>query len=105
MGVQTVMLAATLYGKGELQIPATNLIIAILVIQLIAIPGAILMSKLSARIGNLKALMIAVGLWILICIAGYLLPEKGIYEFYAVAVVIGFVMGAFNPLAALPMPS
>lgn len=99
MGVQTVMLAATLYGKGELQIPATNLIIAILVIQLIAIPGAILMSKLSARIGNLKALMIAVSLWILICIAGYLLPEKGIYEFYAVAVVIGFVMGGIQSLS------
>jgi UMF1 family MFS transporter len=40
MGVQTVMLAATLYGKSELNIPTTNLIIAILIIQLVAIPGA-----------------------------------------------------------------
>ena len=40
MGVQTVMLAATLYGKSELEIPVVNLIIAILLIQLVAIPGA-----------------------------------------------------------------
>ena len=44
MGVQTVMLAAALYGKSELAIPTTNLIIAILIIQLIAIPGAYVIS-------------------------------------------------------------
>jgi Permeases of the major facilitator superfamily len=54
MGVQTVMLAATLYGKSELAIPTDNLIIAILLIQLVAIPGALLMSKLSAKLGIFK---------------------------------------------------
>ena len=49
MGVQTVMLAATLYGKSELQIPTENLIIAILIIQLIAIPGAYVISWLSSN--------------------------------------------------------
>ena len=53
MGVQTVMLVAALYGKGELEIPTNNLIIAILIIQLIAIPGALAISSLSSRIGNL----------------------------------------------------
>jgi UMF1 family MFS transporter len=54
MGVQTVMLAATLYGKSELNIPTTNLIIAILIIQLVAIPGAYLIAKLSVRSATLK---------------------------------------------------
>ncbi len=65
MGVQTVMLAAALYGKSELEIPTTNLIIAILIIQLIAIPGAYTISWLSSKIGNLKALMLVVSLWII----------------------------------------
>src|SRR5215813_14230578 len=82
MGVQTVMLAATLYGKSELQIPTTNLIIAILIIQLIAIPGAYAISKLSATIGNMKALMICVVVWIGICIYGYLIPAGDIVQFY-----------------------
>ncbi len=99
MGVQTVMLAATLYGKSELQLPTENLIIAILIIQLIAIPGAFTISKLSTRIGNLNALMVCVLIWVGICVAGYLIPQKGIYEFYALATVVGFVMGGIQSLS------
>ncbi|HEY6064253.1 MAG TPA: MFS transporter [Chitinophagaceae bacterium] len=99
MGVQTVMLASTLYGKSELQLPTENLIIAILIIQLIAIPGAFVISKLSAKTGNLIALMLCVLVWIGICIAGYLIPKKGIYEFYALATMVGFVMGGIQSLS------
>ncbi len=99
MGVQTVMLVAALYGKSELEIPTTNLIIAILIIQLIAIPGAFAISKLSSRIGNLKTLMFLVVLWILLCCVGYILPKGGIYEFYALAAGVGFVMGGTQSLS------
>jgi UMF1 family MFS transporter len=99
MGVQTVMLAATLYGKSELEIPTTNLIISILLIQLVAIPGAILMSKLSSKIGNLQTLMIAVTVWIGLCIAGYLLPKGNINAFYGLAAFVGFVMGGIQSLS------
>lgn len=99
MGVQTVMLAATLYGKSELEIPTTNLIIAILIIQLIAIPGAFAISKLSEKIGNFQALMIVIAFWIGICLAGYMIPKKGIMEFYLLATVVGFVMGGIQSLS------
>ncbi len=99
MGVQTVMLAATLYGKSELNIPTTNLIIAILIIQLVAIPGSYLIASLSNKIGNFKALMFTISLWIVLCIVGYLLPRDGIYEFYALAVLVGFVMGGIQSLS------
>lgn len=99
MGVQTVMLAATLYGKSELGIPTTNLIISILVIQLVAIPGATLMSRLSGKIGNLQTLIIAVVIWIGLCIAGYLLPKGNINAFYLLAAFVGFVMGGIQSLS------
>ncbi|MBC7829551.1 MAG: MFS transporter [Chitinophagaceae bacterium] len=99
MGVQTVMLAAALYGKSELQIPDSNLIIAILLIQLIAIPGAIAVSRLSERIGNLKALMVCIVTWIGICYAGYIIPAKGITEFYILAATVGFVMGGIQSVS------
>lgn len=99
MGVQTVMLAATLYGKSELNIPTTNLIIAILIIQLVAVPGAFTIAKLSDRLGNFRALMITVSLWIVLCVIGYLLPRDGINEFYALAVLVGFVMGGIQSLS------
>jgi UMF1 family MFS transporter len=99
MGVQTVMLSATLYGKGELAIPTTNLIVAILIIQLIAIPGAYTVSKLSGIIGNLKSLMLCVFLWICICVAAYFVPKNGITEFYVLAAIVGFVMGGIQSLS------
>jgi UMF1 family MFS transporter len=71
MGVQTVMLAATLFGSKLLNLEDSKLIITVVLIQLVAIIGAILMSRLSARFGNLRVLMGVVSFWILICIAAY----------------------------------
>ncbi|MEJ7609610.1 MAG: MFS transporter [Ferruginibacter sp.] len=71
MGVQTVMLAATLFGSKLLQLEDTKLIITVVIIQLVAIPGAILMSRLSGKFGNLKVLIGVVLMWILICLAAF----------------------------------
>jgi UMF1 family MFS transporter len=71
MGVQTVMLAATIFGSKLLHLADTKLIITVVLIQLVAIPGAIAMSRLSAKFGNLRVLMGVVLLWIAICIAAY----------------------------------
>lgn len=99
MGVQTVMLAATLYGKSELNIPTTNLIIAILIIQLVAIPGAHLMAKLASKWGNFNALMVAIVIWIGGCIMGYFLPRNGLMPFYGLSIIVGFVMGGIQSVS------
>lgn len=99
MGVQTVMLVAAIYGKGELEIPTDNLIIAILIIQLIAIPGAYAISWLSSKIGNIKTLMVLVVLWIILCVAAYYVPKGGIYEFYGLGAFVGFIMGGVQSLS------
>lgn len=99
MGVQTVMLAATLYGKSELEIPVANLIIAILLIQLVAIPGAFVISKLSGIIGNFKALMVVIFFWVLLCIAAYFVPKHAVVLFYVLGACVGFVMGGIQSLS------
>lgn len=98
MGVQTVMLAATLYGKSELQIEESSLIIAILIIQLIAIPGAFAIAALSKRTSNLFALTVCILVWVGICVGAYLLPAKNSIAFYVLATVVGFVMGGIQSL-------
>ena len=99
MGVQTVMLAATLYGKSELNIPTTNLILAILIIQIVAIPGATLMAKMASKWGNFNTLMFAVVIWIGGCIMGYYLPRNSVVPFYTLAIVVGFVMGGIQSVS------
>ena len=105
MGVQTVMLAATLFGSQLLGLPTTKLIITIVLIQLVAIPGAILMSRLSARFGNISVLMGVVGFWVIVCLGAYgvaLLKEGGTnveFHFYGLAVAVGLVMGGIQSLS------
>jgi UMF1 family MFS transporter len=99
MAVQTVMLVAVLYGKEELMLKTETLIIAILIIQLIAIPGAYLISRLSRKMGNLPTLMLLVVMWIGMCIAAYNLPVGGVLEFCLLGAGVGFVMGGIQSLS------
>ncbi len=98
MGVQTVMLAATLYGKKDLAIPTENLIISILIIQLVAIGGAFLIANLSKRFGNLPVLIGCAIFWIGLCIVGYKLKSGDVNSFYALAFGVGLVMGGVQSL-------
>ena len=105
MGVQTVMLAATLFGSKVLNLPDTNLILTIVIIQLVAIAGAVFIAKFSNRFGNIKVLMGTVFFWIIICIAAYTvagLAERGVNAenyFYGLAVGVGLVMGGIQSLS------
>jgi UMF1 family MFS transporter len=97
MGVQTVMLAATLFGSQVLGLPTSKLIICILLIQIIAIAGAYIMAKLSQRFGNIRVLIFVVFLWIGICIIAYFITTD--VQFYFVAVLVGLVMGGIQSLS------
>ncbi|MEA5137970.1 MFS transporter [Arcicella rigui] len=97
MGAQTVMYLGALFGSEELKLPSDALIITILLIQLVAIVGAYLFAKISESIGNTKALGITVIIWILICLAAYLVTSRN--QFYGLATAIGFVMGGIQSLS------
>jgi MFS transporter, UMF1 family len=105
MGVQTVMLAATMFGQKTLGLPPVKLIITVVLIQLVAIAGAFLMSRLSATYGNLKVLMGVVLFWVIVCVSAYEvaeLKEAGFsaeYYFYGLAVAVGLVMGGIQALS------
>jgi MFS transporter, UMF1 family len=105
MGVQTVMLAATLFGSKLLQLADTKLIVTVVLIQLVAIPGAIWVSRLSEKFGNLRVLTGIIIFWILICLAAYYtayFKEQGgnpEFGFYGLAVAVGLVMGGIQSLS------
>jgi len=97
MGAQTVMYLGALFGAQELKLPTDSLIITILLIQLVAIPGAYIFSKISVKVGNTKSLSYIVLIWIVICIAAYYVYYRN--EFYLLATGIGFVMGGIQSLS------
>jgi len=97
MGVQTVMYVATIFGIEELQLPDEALIVTILIIQLVAIGGAYGFAALSGRVGNIRALMVAVVIWIGICVGAYFI--QGRLDFYVLAAIVGSVMGGIQALS------
>jgi UMF1 family MFS transporter len=100
MGIQTIMQMATYFGKKEVKLETLNLIVAIILVQIIAIPGAYLFSKLSDRIGNFSVLKIALALWMFICFFAFFFVQEGqVNMFYIVAGLIGFIMGGTQSLA------
>jgi UMF1 family MFS transporter len=101
IGVQTIILMAAIFGSSELGLPAMNLIITILLVQVVAIVGAFVFSRLSEKWGNIKALKVTIVTWMLVCFTAFLLDkdqENVEYYFYGLGVLLGFVQGAIQSL-------
>ena len=101
VGVQTIILLATIFGSTELGLATIDLIITVLLIQVVAIFGALLFSKLSEKKGNLFALKITIVIWMLVCFCAFLLhkdlPNISLY-FYGLSAILGLVLGAIQTL-------
>ncbi len=102
MAVQTVMLIATYFGAQEISWSnnsekTTGLIICILVIQLVAVLGAVMTSRASAKFGNIPTLMVINCFWILLCAMAYFITKP--IQFYVMAGFVGLVMGGIQALS------
>ncbi|RKR84857.1 UMF1 family MFS transporter [Mucilaginibacter gracilis] len=97
VGVQTIMLVAANFAAKELKMPDADLIVIILIIQVVAVAGAVIASKASAKYGNTKTLVGLVTVWTLICCCVYFVANEA--QFAVAAVVVGLVMGGVQSLS------
>ncbi|MDC0177193.1 MFS transporter [Polaribacter sp.] len=101
VGVQTIILLATIFGSTELGLETIDLIITVLLIQLVAVLGAFLFSRLSEKKGNIFALKVTIIIWMIVCFCAFLLhkdiPNVATY-FYSLGAVLGLVLGAIQSL-------
>ncbi|MCH8905272.1 MAG: MFS transporter, partial [Bacteroidetes bacterium] len=97
MGIQTVLYTAGLFGAKVIQLEPVNLVIAVLLIQFLAVGGAYMFSFLSNRIGNLYGLLVAMVIWIGICSTALFVRTE--MDFYLLAAVVGLVMGGVQALS------
>lgn len=97
MGILTTMFMAATFGEKELGLKEEILIPTILVIQLVAMFGAWFFARLSGRIGNLKAMIISVIAWIIVCAYAFTVTQAA--GFMVAAFFIGIVMGGSQSLA------
>jgi len=97
MGVQTVMLLATLFGSKELHMKSGQLIPVLLIIQFVGMIGSMLFARLSSLKGNKFSLSFMIIIWISVCAFAYFVDS--VNQFYFIAVVVGLVMGGIQALS------
>ncbi len=96
-GVQTALYLAATFAEKELAFETAELIVIILLLQIVAVGGAVLASQLSAWQGNKIALLIIMTTWMFTCASAYFIDAK--WQFYIVAVSVGILMGGTQALA------
>ena len=102
MAVQTIMLVAVYFGEEEIAWADSDektigLIVSILIIQLVAVVGAMLTSKASSKFGNIQTLIVVNFIWMALCFYAYFMITPT--DFYIAAACVGFVMGGIQSLA------
>ncbi len=96
-GVQAILFLASSFADKEMQMEKSRLIVLVLVLQVVAIVGAYLSSRLSAWKGNRTSLITMLVIWTLICLLGYDVRTET--QVFALGGAIGLVMGGIQALS------
>ncbi|MDX2517651.1 MULTISPECIES: MFS transporter [Streptomyces] len=98
-GIQTVISQASVYGSEELDLEQSTLIVAVLLVQILAVGGALGMGRLARRYGAKRTILGSLVAWTLILGVGYFLPAGAPVWFFVLASGIGLVLGGSQALS------
>ena len=98
-GIQTVIAISGTYAILELKLTEISLVMAILIVQITALSGALLLAKLSNRIGAKRVILITLLIWTLMVVITYGLPTGQQNPYLVIAAGIGFVLGGSQALS------
>ena len=95
-GVDTIIRMAVDYGIA-IGFASSDLILALLIVQFVGFPATLLYARLGERWGTKRALLLAIGVYLLIVLFATAMTE--VREFYLLAVMIALVQGGIQALS------
>ena len=98
-GIQTVIAISGTYAILELKLTEISLVFAILIVQITALIGALLLGRLSNSIGAKKVILLTLVIWTVMVIITYTLPAGQQNPYLLIAAGIGFVLGGSQALS------
>ncbi len=98
-GIQTVIASASIYGVEELKFDTGTVLATYLVVQFVAVFGALGFGRAAQRYGAKSVILVGLGIWMVIVTAALFVPEKQLLAFMVLAVAIGIVLGGTQALA------
>ena len=95
-GVDTIIKMAVDYGMS-LNFSGESLIIALLIVQFVAFPAALVYGRLASKVGIKTAIMIGIIAYSFITLLGYFITKT--WHFYVLAILIGLFQGGIQALS------
>ena len=95
-GVDTIIRMAVDYGLS-LGFESSDLIVALLIVQFVGFPAALVFGKLGQSWGVRKAIYLGIAIYMGVTIWGTLMTRKN--EFYVLAIAIGLAQGGIQALS------
>ena len=98
-GIQTVVALAAVYIEKELLLGTSTSASVILLVQFVACVGALALGRLAGRLGAQRVILLSLVVWTGVLVAAYFLPANSPAPLFALAAVIGFVLGGSQALS------
>jgi UMF1 family MFS transporter len=95
-GIQTIIRMAAIYAD-EIGIDQSDLITAILMVQLIGIPCGFAMGQIAGRFGGKRTILAGLGVYGIVSVLAYKMTSAT--EFYLLAVLVALVQGGCQALS------
>ncbi len=95
-GVDTIVKMAVDYGMS-LNFEESALITALLIVQFVAFPAALIYNWIASRIGTKRAIEIAIMAYCFITLLGYFMQTE--QHFYVLAILVGLFQGGIQALS------
>ena len=96
-GIQTVLQMAVVYGTDELGLDFTSLMVTLLLVQFVAIAGALIFSRIAGILGTKRSVMVTLIAWSGIVIYAYFIETA--VQFFVLGGLVGIVMGGSQALS------
>jgi MFS transporter, UMF1 family len=98
-GIQTVISQASLYGTDELGFELGTVLAVYLLVQFVAVGGAIAFGRAAGRYGAKRVILTGLGIWMAIVTIALVLPDEQLVPFLLLGVAIGIVLGGTQALS------
>ena len=98
-GVQTTIAMTSVYATDTLNLEIETILVAFLIVQFIAFFGALAFGLVADRLGTKQGILITLAVWSGVAIVAFFLPEGQAAPLWALAAVVGFVLGGVQALS------
>ncbi len=96
-GIQTIIAVSAIFASAELGLGQGAVLGCFLMIQFVAMPGALLFARLASKLGAKSAIMISLGLFVGVTVYAFRMDSA--LEFWVLGFVVALILGGSQAIS------